>query len=95
MGTGMIKLQLIKDDEKMMDYLKMIKKLEEENERFDTTEWQREANIWRIKYLKLVNRPKSPETSYIRLDPVSERLKDENYSCAPGAILRGRGFPLI
>lgn len=72
----------------MMDYQKMIKKLEEENERFDTSEGQREANLHRIKQLKWLNRPKSPETPYVRLDPVSERLRDPDFRCTPSSLLQ-------
>ncbi|WP_264737343.1 hypothetical protein [Cytobacillus firmus] len=39
-------------------YDEKIKRLEEENEQFDTSEGQREANMWRIKYIKLMDRPK-------------------------------------
>jgi hypothetical protein len=72
----------------MMDYQKMIKKLEEENERFDTTEGQRDANKWRIHQLKLLNRPKSPETPYVRLDPISESLRDPDFRCTPSSLLQ-------
>lgn len=71
----------------MKDYEKMIKKLEEENERFDTTESQREANKWRIKQLKLFNQPKHPQTPYVRLDVVSESLKDKDFRCTPNKLL--------
>jgi hypothetical protein len=71
----------------MMDYEALIKKLEDESNRVDCTDAQREANKWRINYLKLVNRPKTPETPYKPLDPVSERLRDKDYTMAPNRLL--------
>lgn len=72
----------------MMDYQKMIKKLEKENEQFDTTEGQREANVWRIKWIKMLNEPKPPETPYVRLDPILESLNDPNFTCTPNCLLQ-------
>jgi hypothetical protein len=71
----------------MINIEKMIKKLKDENERFDTLESQREANEWRIKYLKMMSKPKGPVTPYIRLNPISERLLNEQYSCTPNKLL--------
>lgn len=71
-----------------MDYQKMIKKLEEEEERFDTTDSQRDANKWRIKWIKMLNEPKPPETPYIRLDPILESLNDPNFTCTPNRLLQ-------
>ena len=73
----------------MMDAEQFIKRLEAQNELPDTTPWQREANDFRIKYIKLINRPKPVVTPYVRLDPVSERLRDSNFRCTPSSLLNG------
>ena len=73
----------------MMDAEQFIKRLEAQNKLPDTTEAQREANAYRIKYIKLINRPnKTPKEPYVRLDPVSERLKDPNFTCTPSSLLQ-------
>lgn len=69
------------------DYQKKIEQLEKENERFDTTEAQREANKWRVKQLKHLIKPKPPVTNYMRLDPIRERLKDESFTVRPSHFL--------
>lgn len=71
----------------MMDYKKLIERLENENERVDVSEGQREANLHRIKLIKLMNQPKPPQTPYVRLDPISERLNDGNFRCTPSSML--------
>lgn len=72
----------------MMDYEKVIRALEDENKRVDTTEWQRSANLHRIKWIRLMNRPKQPVEPYVRLDVVSERLRDPDFRCTPESILQ-------
>ncbi|MGN7398065.1 hypothetical protein [Peribacillus frigoritolerans] len=72
----------------MMDVEQFIKRLEAQNKLPDTTEAQREANAYRIKCIKLINRPKTPEEPYVRLDPVSERLKDPNFTCTLSSLLQ-------
>lgn len=71
----------------MMDYKKLIERLEKENERVDTTEGQREANLHRIKWIMMLNEPKHPETPYVRLDVIREGLKDKNFRCTPSSML--------
>lgn len=69
------------------DYEQLIKRLEEENSRVDTKEAQREANEWRIKYIKMFNRPKSPDAPYVLLDAVRNALATPGYTCAPNRLL--------
>lgn len=76
-------------DVSMMNYEKVIKVLEDENNRVDVTEWQRSANLHRIQWIRLMNRPKQPAEPYVRLDIVSERLKDPNFTCRPNSLLKG------
>lgn len=71
----------------MLDYEQVIKKLEDENERPNITEAQKEVNEWRIKYIKLMNRPKTVDEPYTYKNPVVEALKDPNFTCAPNLIL--------
>ncbi|MEH6946217.1 hypothetical protein V7068_03950 [Bacillus sp. JJ634] len=73
----------------MMNYYEtLIKRLEDENSRVDTTKAQKEANQWRIRYLQMTNRPKkSSETPYVRIDAVRNALTKPGYTCAPNRIL--------
>ncbi|MEL3961300.1 hypothetical protein MKZ01_08480 [Lysinibacillus endophyticus] len=71
----------------MKDYESLIERLFDENSRVDTTDAQREANEFRIKQIRLMNRPIPPNTPYIRFDPITERLQDSNYSYAPSKLL--------
>jgi hypothetical protein len=71
----------------MMDFKDFIKRLENENNRADTTEAQRECNIWRMRWLKMMNSSKPKDTSYKRLDPISMRLENETYTVAPNRLL--------
>ncbi|QKE76214.1 hypothetical protein HPK19_25735 (plasmid) [Arthrobacter citreus] len=71
----------------MIDYNQLIQKLEDENNRVDTSEGQREANAFRIKYIKLINRPKQPNAPYVRLNPVQDRLDDKEYRLTPNGLL--------
>ncbi|MFJ7832606.1 hypothetical protein ACIQXU_20750 [Peribacillus sp. NPDC097284] len=73
-------------DVSKMDYEKVIKALEDENNRGNVTEWQRSANLHRIQWIRMMNIPKTPETPYVRIDAVRERLKDNDYTCAPNSI---------
>lgn len=72
----------------MMDYEKVIRALEDENKRVDTTEWQRSANLHRIQWIRLMNRPKQPAEPYVSLDLVSERLKNPEFTCRPNSLLQ-------
>ncbi|WP_142752809.1 hypothetical protein [Priestia megaterium] len=65
----------------------MIKKLEDDNDRPDITVAQKEVNEWRIKYIKLMNRPKAVDEPYTYKNPVVEALKDPKFTCAPNLIL--------
>ncbi|SSS88045.1 Uncharacterised protein [Acinetobacter baumannii] len=66
----------------------LIQKLLAQNKLPDTTEAQRSANLHRIQWIGLMNRPKQPAEPYVRLDVVSERLRDPNFTCAPESILQ-------
>lgn len=71
----------------MTNYETLIGRLLDENSRVDTTDAQREANEFRIKQIRLMNRPIPPITPYIRFDPITERLQDSNYHYAPSKPL--------
>lgn len=70
-----------------MNHIELIERLERENQRVDTKEAQREANTWRIHWLKMMNRPKEAVGEYKRLDMVSERLNDSNFRVTPSSLL--------
>lgn len=70
-----------------MDYEKYIERLKDENTRIDVTDAQREANEWRIKIIKLMNRTPSPDSPYVRLDPITERIRNPQYRNTPNMLL--------
>ncbi|WP_404427166.1 hypothetical protein LG296_15205 [Ureibacillus chungkukjangi] len=71
----------------MTNYESLIERLLDENSRVDTTDAQREANEFRIKQIRLLNRPLPPVTPYLRFDPISVRLQDNSYSYSPKKLL--------
>jgi len=72
----------------LRDYEKLIKRLEDENKRVDVSDAQKEVNLHRIRWIRLVNRPKSPGTPYVRLNVVEEKLKDPDFQCAPHFLMK-------
>ncbi|NSL68293.1 hypothetical protein [Bacillus toyonensis] len=71
----------------MTDYLTMIRKLEVANENPDISEAQKEANEFRIKWLKGIHRDKPVCTSSESTDVIWQRIMHPNYSCAPNRML--------
>ncbi|WP_285765892.1 hypothetical protein [Peribacillus sp. SI8-4] len=71
----------------MMDYKQVIKKLEDENSRINTSEGQKEANEFRIKWIKELHEEKPPYTPSKFTDIVMERMFDRSYSCTPNRVL--------
>lgn len=72
----------------MLDYEKLIKRLEDENKRVDVSDAQKEVNLHRIKWIKLVNRPKPPVTPYVRLNMAEEKLKNPDFQLNVNTLLR-------
>lgn len=71
----------------MINYEDIIRKLKEENERIDTTDSQRQANEWRLKFLEQINREKVFSESTKSTDVIFERLKDPSYRFTPQNVL--------
>lgn len=71
----------------MTDYKEIIKRLEQQNTLPDTTEAQREANIFRIEWLKRLNKEKPSCTTTIFYDAVQQRLA-HGYSITPNGLLQ-------
>ncbi|MEH7023636.1 hypothetical protein [Priestia megaterium] len=71
----------------MLDYEKLIKRLEDENTRVDVTDAQKEVNKHRIKWIRMVNRPKPPVTPYIRFNLVEEKLKNPDFQWSPNSLM--------
>lgn len=77
----------------MMDYEKLIEKLEDENKRVDISPAQKEVNLHRINWIKLVNRPKPPvDQPYTPLNPIVEKIKNSNFQLNPNALLRDKEY---
>ncbi|MGW6384417.1 hypothetical protein [Peribacillus butanolivorans] len=61
----------------MTNHLEMIERLKQQNMLPDTTEPQREANIFRCEWLERLHRDKPTHQPTIATDIVMERLKDK------------------
>ncbi|WML40756.1 hypothetical protein RCG19_03430 [Neobacillus sp. OS1-2] len=70
----------------MMDYKQVIERLEKQNMNPDTTEAQREANNFRISWLKMIHREKPSKTKTVFYDAVQQRLVHGN-SVTPNGLL--------
>ncbi|PCD05701.1 hypothetical protein CMV16_21970 [Peribacillus simplex] len=71
----------------MMDFKQIIKKSEDENSRIDTSEGQKEANEFRIKWIKELHEEKPPYIPSKSTDILMERMFDLSYSCTPNRVL--------
>jgi hypothetical protein len=70
----------------MTDYEKIIKRLEQQNMNPDTTAAQKEANNFRVQWLKKLHREKPSVTKTTFYDPIQERLA-HGYAISPSSLL--------
>ncbi|CAM3750091.1 hypothetical protein [Mesobacillus zeae] len=71
----------------MIDHIEIIKRLEQQNALIDTTEAQREANLFRIQWLTWLHRDKPTYHPSNGTDFLLEAHKNPNYRCTPRSLL--------
>lgn len=74
----------------MKDIEQIIKKLENENKRPDTSPAQRESNYFRMLWLKRMNKDKNISKPIQSTDVMIERLRDPGYTFSPSKILNSQ-----
>ena len=71
----------------MIDHKDIIERLEQQNSWVDTTEAQRQANKWRISFLKAVHKEKPQTSPTNATDILLEAHKQPGYRCTPRSLL--------
>lgn len=71
----------------MINHLEMIERLKQQNMNPDTTEAQREANIFRCEWLERLHRDKPIYQPTIATDPVYEALTNPHFRGTVASLL--------
>ncbi|MBV7505649.1 hypothetical protein KW850_10315 [Bacillus sp. sid0103] len=70
----------------MTDYKQIIEQLKQQNMNPNTSESQREANSFRVKWLEMLHKEKPAPTKIVFYDAVQQRLA-HGYSITPNKLL--------